>query len=127
MNGAIFVDTGAWIALADRSDSLHPTATQAYPVLLTSGRPLVTSNLVVAETYSLLRRRLEMAAGMRFLTAIRQSPRMQLPDRWIRAVAALSVTTRPRQPACRQPMRRSTAPELPTRKSMSTPRSACST
>ena len=50
----IFIDTGAWVALADRDDDCHRQAVSVYPSLLKSCRTLVTSNLVVAESYVLV-------------------------------------------------------------------------
>jgi len=52
--GEIFVDTGAWVALADKDDADHQDAISIFPTLLKSSRALVTSNFVVAETYILL-------------------------------------------------------------------------
>jgi predicted nucleic acid-binding protein len=75
MSSHVFVDTGAWLALADKSDNLHAVAKETYPTVLKSGRHLVTTNLVVAETYNLLRRRLGFDASMGFLTSLRQSAR----------------------------------------------------
>lgn len=76
MSREIFVDTGAWIALVDGSDHLHPTAKATYPTMLHSGNRLVTTNLVVAETYNLIRRRIGHAAAIRFLESLRSSPRL---------------------------------------------------
>ena len=76
MSREVFVDTGAWVALADQSDNLHLAAREAYPLILNVDSHLVTTNLVVAETYNLLRRRLGAEASMRFLAAIGQSPRV---------------------------------------------------
>ena len=72
----VFVDTGAWFALADRSDQYHSTATKLFSNLLSS-RPLVTSNLVIAETQVLIRRNLGHDAAIRFLVNLNESPRIQ--------------------------------------------------
>lgn len=72
----VFVDTGAWFALADRSDQYHSTATKLFSNLLPS-RPLVTSNLVIAETQVLIRRNLGHDAAIRFLVNLNESPRIQ--------------------------------------------------
>ena len=50
----VFVDTGAWVALADKDDAHHKDAISVFPTLLKTSRALLTSNLVVAETYILL-------------------------------------------------------------------------
>ncbi|HHY46008.1 MAG TPA: PIN domain-containing protein [Firmicutes bacterium] len=77
MQEELFVDTSAWVALADRGEARHTAATEAYPELLSRYR-LVTTNLVVAETYILLRRNLGVEASLQFLTAIEASPRIEL-------------------------------------------------
>lgn len=73
----VFVDTGAWLALADTSDHLHQTAQKIFALLLRGGSQLVTTNLVVAETYTLIRRRVGHKAAIRFLQSIRSSPRLE--------------------------------------------------
>ena len=72
----IFIDTGAWVALADRDDDCHRQAVSVYPSLLKSCRTLVTSNLVVAESYVLVLHALGHAAAMSFLEKIHASPRI---------------------------------------------------
>lgn len=72
----VFVDTGAWLALADSSDDLHTTAVAAYSTILQTGARLVTTNLVVAETYNLIRRRIGHVSAMQFLQSLRASPRL---------------------------------------------------
>lgn len=72
----IFVDTGAWIALADADDEHHRAAAGIYPSLTQNYRRLVTSNLVVAETYVILRKALGHRAAITFLDILRESPRI---------------------------------------------------
>lgn len=72
----IFVDTGAWFALVDRSDGYHSKAVTVYPRLLNEFRQLVTTNLVVAESYSLIQRSLGHQAALIFLDKIEASPRI---------------------------------------------------
>lgn len=74
---AIFVDTGAWVALADESDQYHKEAASVYPVLLKKYRRLVTTNLVIAESYILIRRSLGYKAAITFLEKTSTSPRIQ--------------------------------------------------
>lgn len=72
----IFVDTGAWIALADEDDAHHGNAIAIYPKLLKSSRSLITTNLVVAEAYVIIMNELGHQAAVRFLDGINASPRI---------------------------------------------------
>ncbi len=72
----LFVDTGAWFALADKSDQYHSKAVNIYPKLLSSYNNLKTTNLVIAETYTLIRRALGHQAAITFLENIAASPRV---------------------------------------------------
>jgi len=73
----IFVDAGAWIALADADDEHHQAAVKAYPTLFKRYQRLVTTNLVIAEAYVTLRKALGYRAAISFLESLRQSPRIQ--------------------------------------------------
>lgn len=46
----IFVDTSAWVAVTNRRDQYHETAGNFYKGIF-KDRELLTTNLVVAETY----------------------------------------------------------------------------
>jgi predicted nucleic acid-binding protein len=72
----IFVDTGAWVALADIKDTKHGKAASAYPSVLASHRRIITSNLIIAETYIILVKALGHAAATAFLERIHTSPRI---------------------------------------------------
>ena len=52
--GPVFVDTSAWVALAVTDDRHHGEATAIFRELLKRG--MITTNLVVAKTYIILRR-----------------------------------------------------------------------
>lgn len=73
----LFVDSSAWLALADRSDRYHAAAVAAYPGLLKQYRRLVTTNLVIAETYILLRLALGLHPALEFLDSVTGSPRIE--------------------------------------------------
>lgn len=72
----IFVDTGAWLALADKGDGHHKKAVSVYPSLLSTHKSLMTSNLVIAETYSLVLHELGHGAAVAFLEKVKASPRI---------------------------------------------------
>ena len=72
----VFVDTSAWVALADKDDSNHKKAAAVYPSLLQNQKALMTSNLVIAETYILLLSDLGHRAAIHFLEKIKASPRI---------------------------------------------------
>ena len=72
----LFVDTGAWYALADSSDQHHDEAVEIYPKLLSNYHNLKTTNLVIAETYILIRRSIGHQPAIKFLESIAASPRV---------------------------------------------------
>jgi len=73
----LFVDTGAWFALADKSDHYHKQAIHIYPELIKAFQYLTTTNLVIAETYILIRRSMGYRAAIVFLESIATSPRIR--------------------------------------------------
>ena len=72
----VFVDTSAWVALADKDDSRHKDAASSYPSIFKNHKTLVTSNLVIAETYIILLKELGHNAAIEFLERIKASPRI---------------------------------------------------
>jgi len=84
----IFVDTGGWLALADRSDAHHKEAVQILQNLPAQSQ-LLTTNLVVAESYVLILRTLGHEAAISFLDGVEGSPRTRkiLSDVSIEAAA----------------------------------------
>jgi len=72
----VFVDTGAWVALADKDDANHKKAVAIYPSLLKNQKGFITSNLVIAETYIVLLNELGHRAAIHFLEKIKASPRI---------------------------------------------------
>lgn len=73
---SIFVDTGAWVALADSDDAHHNKAAAIYPAILKRYKTLFTTNLVIAETYILLLKALGHKEALEFLENISASPRI---------------------------------------------------
>lgn len=73
----LFVDAGGWIALANSDDAHHHAAALAYPAFLVRYRWLLTTTLVVAESYIVLRLTLGHTAAIRFLDLLGASPRIR--------------------------------------------------
>jgi predicted nucleic acid-binding protein len=65
----LFVDTGAFYAVADSSDSHHAEARAAFKARAASG-DLITTDHVVVESWLLLRARLGRNAAMKFWDAL---------------------------------------------------------
>ena len=63
LHTAVFVDTSAFFALADRTDRFHPVAVE---FMRHHEGLLVTSNLVIYETLTLIRMRLGFEPAVRF-------------------------------------------------------------
>jgi uncharacterized protein len=74
----LFVDTGAWVALQDPTDQWHGEASAALKAVLARSHLLVTTNLVVGETYTFLRRTAGHEAAFRFIATLERSPRLTL-------------------------------------------------
>lgn len=64
---SLFVDTSIWYAAADKSDRNNQRAKE----ILSSGEPLVMSDHILVETWTLLRWRLGRDAAERFWSALR--------------------------------------------------------
>jgi uncharacterized protein len=61
-----FVDTSYWVALRLRRDANHGYAVR----LWTPGRPILTTNQVIGETWTFLRRRDGHASAVAFIDAV---------------------------------------------------------
>lgn len=72
----IFVDTSFWVALRNRSDSSHDLAQSL--LARHASEPLLTSNHVRGETWTLLRRRAGHRSAVDFLDSIDRSPRVRV-------------------------------------------------
>ncbi|MBZ5609194.1 MAG: PIN domain-containing protein [Acidobacteriia bacterium] len=64
---SVFVDTSVWYAAADSQDAGNARA----KAILAAGQPLVTSDHVLIETWTLLRYRIRREAADRFWEALR--------------------------------------------------------
>ncbi len=68
----IFVDTWAWYALTDAGDQEHVVAQLALDELLDKGYTFVTTNFVLAETFTLIRYNLHHRAAVEFQRRLQQ-------------------------------------------------------
>ena len=64
---SLFVDTSVWYAAADKSDAGNMRA----KAVLSGGEPLVTTDHVLVETWTLIRHRLGRRAAERFWEGLR--------------------------------------------------------
>lgn len=69
-----FVDSSFWVALRFRRDEWHPAATALWGE---SRGPLVTTNHVVGETWTFLRRRIGYRHAVEFIDAVERSPSLR--------------------------------------------------
>ena len=78
----IFIDTGAFIALFDEPDQLHPQAEKTYNALAVQRSALVTSNHVVDETCTWLLRHTRNGheAALRFGKTVAAGTAVFAPD-----------------------------------------------
>jgi len=68
----IFVDTSAWLALADSHDRDHAEAAEfQHRIVRGEFGKQVTTNYVLAETVTIIRRRLGLAPAIRLSNAVR--------------------------------------------------------
>jgi predicted nucleic acid-binding protein len=85
---AVFVDTGAWIALALLGDPLHPRAVEAWDDLLRQGTRLATSVPVMLETFTFLDRNAARDVAIAWKDAIRKVPFLRTLECTTRDLAA---------------------------------------
>ncbi len=62
----IFIDTGAWVAIADKNDQYAKEASRQYTSLILKNEKLITSDLVLVETYNLLSQTIGVKATSTF-------------------------------------------------------------
>lgn len=68
----VFFDTSAYVALTDTSDQFHADAVRLAEKIIAGRLPRVTTNYVLAEAYTRIRRKLGHAAVVRFGDSIRR-------------------------------------------------------
>jgi predicted nucleic acid-binding protein len=76
----LFVDTSAWVPLLRRHDADHRPVSDALKRRVAMGDRVVTTNLVIAETYTLLLYRGHRTAALQFLEVVRQPPNVAVYD-----------------------------------------------
>jgi uncharacterized protein len=77
---AVFVDTGAWAALAAEQDALHTRAVLAWNDLAASGARLHSSIPVVLETFTFLERRIHRDIANRWRESLEEVPRFTIDE-----------------------------------------------
>ncbi|MET0852393.1 MAG: PIN domain-containing protein [Candidatus Rokuibacteriota bacterium] len=98
----LFVDSGAWIALRSRRDQHHAEADRLFREALRRRIPLVTTNLVIAESHRLTLFRVGVVPALRALDRIDASPSVTIhfptaedhesARRWLERMAPRPVT-----------------------------------
>ena len=76
MAAELFVDTGAWYALALPRDPAHARLARALRERVARGVRIVTTNLIVAETHALLLRRVGRGAAESFARMVVAPPNL---------------------------------------------------
>ena len=69
----VFLDTGAFLALADADDQYHSAAVPVYTELLQTKAQLFTSNFILSETYTLIRFKVGHQAAIEFIRSFDES------------------------------------------------------
>jgi uncharacterized protein len=75
MSKRIFIDTSAWIMLLNKSESGHQEAVRIYEDLNRIG--LITSNLVIGETYTWLRIKTDFQIASDYLHTVRRKSELR--------------------------------------------------
>jgi uncharacterized protein len=76
----VFVDTSAWLALADKADQYHLTAAEKSMAIKNQKAELVTSEYVVDESITIIRYRVSHAAAVTFGDALWKSRLVSVED-----------------------------------------------
>ena len=74
----VFVDTGAWIALALTRDPLHQRASDTWAVLAGSGAKLHTSVPILVETFTFLDRNTTRTVALAWKDSLKVVPRLRV-------------------------------------------------
>jgi predicted nucleic acid-binding protein len=74
----VFVDTGAWIALALTRDPLHARASETWALLASTGARLHTSVSIVIETFTFLDRNTTRNVALAWKDSLKVVPRLRM-------------------------------------------------
>lgn len=74
----VFIDTGAWIALALTRDPLHARASEAWAHLTSAGAKLHTSVSILIETFTFLERNTTRPVALRWKDSLGAVPRLRI-------------------------------------------------
>ena len=74
----VFIDSGAFIALIDERDPLHKASQAFYKSLTKRAIPLITSLMVISETYTWLRYHVGYDSAVRFIGIIERSEKARI-------------------------------------------------
>ena len=74
----VFVDTGAWIALALTRDPLHARASETWELLASSGAKLHTSVSILVETFTFLDRNTTRNVALAWKDSLKVVPRLRI-------------------------------------------------
>ncbi len=74
---SVFVDSGAWIALALQRDPLHARAVETWDALEAVGAKLATSVPVIIETFTFLERNASREAALAWKDGLRDVRRLK--------------------------------------------------
>src|SRR5215204_4872238 len=75
---SVFVDTGAWIALALTRDPLHLRAVEAWELLHSTGAKLATSVPIILETFTFLDRNASRDVALSWKDGLAKVRRLRL-------------------------------------------------
>jgi len=74
----VFIDTGAWVAIADRNDQYTNEAIRLYKDLILRKEELITSELVLVETFNLLSQTIGSKATISFGNKLKSIPFLKI-------------------------------------------------
>lgn len=78
MSKKVFVDTGAFLALANSADQYHETAVRCLGMLRASRAFLVTTNFILDETYTRLHRKAGLKVAIAFGEKVQSSRELKI-------------------------------------------------